>query len=128
VASSLATMIDRLVVNGKVQHSVVEALGSRPRAVPALRKAVISHPDPEVRHVCAELLRDAEDSSAVPELIEALKDESPHVRFDALGALTRILRIELGWWLNIEAYHDSPGKMHRRVSEWWKRNSGYVWW
>ena len=127
-AKSAAALIDLLVVNGKVQQPVVDTLAARPRAVPALRAAVVSHPDPEVRHTCAELLGDAEDTAAIPELIEALKDRSPHVRFDALGALERILKVDLRWWLRIEAYHSQPGTMHRRVAAWWRRNKRDVWW
>jgi HEAT repeat protein len=128
VAKSAAALIDLLVVDGRIQQSVVDALAAKPRAVRALRAAVVSHPDPGVRHTCAELLRDAEDTAAIPELIEALKDRSPHVRFDALAALERILKVDLRWWLRIEAYHSRPRAMHKRVAAWWRRNRRDVWW
>jgi HEAT repeat protein len=127
-SKSTAALIDNLVVDGKFQQSVFDVLAAKPRAVPALRAAVISHPVEEVRHACAELLRDAENTSAIPELIEALKDESPHVRFDALAALERILKVDLRWWLRVEAYYSKPGTMHKRVMGWWRRNKCDVWW
>jgi HEAT repeat protein len=105
-----------------------EVVKSRRNAVECLCRALLSHPDEERRHFCAELLREAGDTAAVPALIIALRDKSPHVRFDVLSALCKILKVDLGWWLNIEAYDSTPGRMHRRAAEWWKRNRHYVWW
>jgi len=121
-------LVNELVRNGQRDHEKAEAVKKRRNAVEALRVAVVNHPDEETRHFCAELLREANETTAVPELIEALRDRSPHVRFDALSALSRILKTDVGWWLGVEAYQDSPGRIHRRVAEWWKRNERYVWW
>jgi hypothetical protein len=89
---------------------------------------LVRHPAENVREYCAEILGDLGDTSAVPELIAALRDDSEHVRFDALYALEKVLHVDLRWWLGIEAYHDSAGRLHGRVSEWWNRNRRYVWW
>jgi HEAT repeat protein len=124
----IASLIDGLSKEGKWHEENAEALRKRPRAVKELRAALLRHPDPDVREGCAELLAEFEDTAAVPQLIEALRDTSPHVRFDALSALSRILKADVGWWLNIEAYQSRPAAMHRRVTEWWKRNRRYVWW
>jgi len=48
--------------------------------------------------------------------LEALRDTSPHVRFDALSALSSILKADVGWWLNVEAYHSRPATMLTRVA------------
>src|SRR4051812_15436469 len=98
-SASTAELVDRLVVGGVCQREVVDELVRRRNAVEALSVAVVDHPDEETRHLAAELLRDADRTSAVPALIEALRDSSPHVRFDALSALSKILRVDVGWWL-----------------------------
>jgi HEAT repeat protein len=123
-----AEVVDRLVVNGSRQAAAIEELSSRRNAVDALCKALVSHPDEETRHLCAELLRDAGRTKSVPALINALRDRSPHVHFDALSALSKILWIDLGWWLDVEAYRNAPALMHRRAQEWWRRNRRHVWW
>ena len=121
-------LVDRLVVGGQCQKEAVEELMQRRNAVDALCQHGLVHPDEQTRHLAAELLRDAESTKAVPALIKALRDESPHVRFDALSALCKTLKTDIGWWLDIEAYHNTPADMHTRVSEWWRRNRHYVWW
>ena len=121
-------LVGDLVRDGRRQEDKADLLRKRRNAVKALRVAVVSHPDEEVRHFCAELLREADDTAAVPELIKALRDASPHVRFDALSALAQILKIDVGWWLDVEAYRDPPVKIHRRVAAWWRQNRRYVWW
>jgi len=121
-------LVDRLVVDGRFQKATADELMQRRNAVEALCARGLVHPDEETRHLAAELLRDAESTKAVPALIRALRDQSPHVRFDALSALCKTLKTDIGWWLDIEAYHNSPAEMHARVSEWWRRNRHYVWW
>jgi HEAT repeat protein len=103
-----------------------DALRKRPRAVRQLRTALVSHKSENVRETCAEILGDLEDTTAVPELIQALLDESVHVRFDALWALEKVLRADLRWWLRVEAYKDQAPRLHSRVSTWWKKNRDYV--
>jgi HEAT repeat protein len=105
-----------------------DALRKRPRAVRQLRSALVSHESEKVREACAEILGDLDDTTAVPELIQALLDKSVHVRFDALWALEKVLRVDLRWWLRVEAYKDQAHRLHGRVSVWWKKNRNYVWW
>jgi|ERR1700693_2276027 len=122
----ISALIDGLSRDGKWQEANAEAIRKRPRAGKALRAALLRHRDPNVREGCAELLGEFDDIAAVPELISALRDSSEHVRFDALLALEKILKVDLRWWLNVEAYRDSPRKVHDRVSGWWRRNRHYV--
>jgi hypothetical protein len=121
-------LVGRLVVDKVVQKPVLDELMARRNAVDALCVGLLTHPDDGARELCAELLGDMHSTKAVPPLIEALRDRSVHVRWDALRALSKLLYCEIGWWLRIEGYKSQPGMMHRRVSAWWKRNRSRVWW
>ena len=126
----IADLIDCLVKQGKWNESNAEAIRRRPRAATALRAGMLRHKDPLVREKCAELLREDQFqfTSGVPDLIEALRDPSVHVRFDALWTLEQTLEFDLRWWLEVEAYKTPAVVLHRKVLEWWKRNRHYVWW
>jgi Lhr-like helicase len=125
----LAHLIASLSKNNKWNETSAKALRkSGRRAVNALLVALENHPDPLVREGCAELLGDTLDTKAVPGLINALKDKSVHVRWDALSALNKILMIDLCWWLNVEVYKDEAIVIHKKVNKWWLRNKRNVWW
>jgi HEAT repeat protein len=101
--------IDALSQNQKWSEASAEAMRRNVRrAVRPLLTALETHVDQLVREGCAKLPGEAEDTKAIPGLIEALKDESQHVRWDALASLNRILMIELNWWLRIEVYRNKP--------------------
>jgi HEAT repeat protein len=124
-----AQLIASLSKNNKWNEKSAKAIRKAGRrAVKALLDGLKNHPDPLVREGCAELLGDTLDTKAVPGLINALKDKSDHVRWDALSALNKILMIDLSWWLNVEVYKDEASLIHNRVSKWWLRNKRNVWW
>lgn len=128
MAKTTASLIDSLSQDGRWHEENAEALRKRPGAAKQLRAALLKHRSADVREGCAELLGEFGNTAAVPALITALGDEAEHVRYDALLALGKVLRIDLGWWLNVEAHQVTPRELHTVVSKWWKRNRHYVWW
>lgn len=70
-----------LVRDGVVNRQLVEYFEKTPAPVDAdLIGALRKHPDPLMREVCASILGERRSRKAIPALLNALDDDSPHVR------------------------------------------------
>jgi len=103
-------MILGLFKDGKFQPDVYQKLRKADKRVHrALVKALRTSRDPDIRETCAELLGERGLARAVPDLIEALDDESLFVRHDATQELKGKVK---AWW-----------RLNRRFIE----NNVYLW-
>ncbi|MBI5095647.1 MAG: HEAT repeat domain-containing protein [Candidatus Hydrogenedentes bacterium] len=122
-------LINGLYHEGRFQQGVYdELLRGNGRVVPVLMREVIENPNSDVRETCAELLRDWKQARAVPALIEALRDDCEYVRQDALWAIGKLCGFDYGGFENLldVGNTDRPGKLYRRVNEWWEANRRFV--
>jgi HEAT repeat protein len=112
--------MDRLVREGKVNPSIQRRL-EKMRDIDDLLIAVLrTHPDALNREVCAAILGERRSRKAIPALLVALSDRSPHVRLDALWAIEKAVAnigdISVALLLNVE---DWP-EVRRRMKAWWR--------
>jgi hypothetical protein len=98
------------------------------RVVRYLTNNLLTNPDPDIRETCAEILRDRKQARAVPFLIEALKDEELFVRQDALWAIGPLCGLEITMLETLLGITnmDSPKRLYRKVSQWWRSNKKYI--
>lgn len=122
-------MVDRLVVGGKVNTDVQTQLEkTRAHIDGLLIETLTRHSDDLMREVCASILGERRSRKAIPALVRALADRSPHVRLDALWAIEKAAGLGVGelssaLLLNLD---DWP-EIQRRVRSWWSavKNDSY---
>ena len=112
--------MDRLVREGKVNPSIQRRLEKMRDIDDLLIDVLRTHPDALNREVCAAILGERRSRKAIPALLAALSDRSPHVRMDALWAIEKaavsIGDIYVALLLNVE---DWP-EVRRRMKAWWR--------
>jgi len=115
-------LIDHLVIGGKVNADVQTQLEkTRARVDDLLIETLRRHRDDLTREVCATILGERRSRKAIPALVRALSDRSPHVRLDALWAIEKAAGLSVGelsgaLLLNLD---DWP-EIRRRVESWWR--------
>jgi len=122
-------LIDQLVVGGKVNADVQMQLEkTRTRIDDLLIETLTRHRDDLMREVCVSILGERRSRKAIPALVRALADRSPHVRLDALWAIEKAAGLSVGelssaLLLNLD---DWP-EIRRRVRSWWRtvKNDSY---
>jgi len=127
--SKYKLLIESLYTNGSFnKKAYFKLLKADNRVINHLTRELLANPNPDIRETCAEILRDRGHARAVPALIEALKDNQLFVRQDALWAIGPLCGLEptmLETLLRITNI-DPPGKLYRKVSDWWKQNRRYI--
>jgi len=122
-------LIDQLVIGGKVNADVQMQLEkTRSRIDDLLIETLMRHRDDLMREVCVSILGERRSREAIPALVRALADRSPHVRLDALWAIEKAAGLSVGelssaLLLNLD---DWP-EIRRRVRSWWRmvKNDSY---
>ena len=121
-------MILGLFKDGKFQPDVYQKLRKADKRVHrALVKALRTSRDPDIRETCAELLGERGLARAVPDLIEALDDESLFVRHDAMWAIESLCGFEtagLQFWLDTD--FENPQELKGKVKAWWRLNRRFI--
>jgi HEAT repeat protein len=115
-------LLTKLVVNGNVDGDAQRRLEQASGRIEApLLKALRDAEDPLLREVAATILGERRLVSTVPALIEALNDPSEYVRFDALVAIDKCMRVEPGTLSTV--LNLTPRRRHvaaSRVAAWWQ--------
>jgi len=110
---------------GRVYDALIKADG---RARLPLERALLSHPNDDVRHDCAEILGERGSAKSIPTLIEALGDPVLYVRQDALWSICKICHMQtwaLMMWLDLH-YDEDYMSEKKKVDEWWTVNKRFI--
>jgi len=122
-------LISGLFEDNSLQKSNYAALvKANNRVLKPLVSALLGHSNPNIRETCVEILHERNTAKAIPFLIEALRDDNIFVRQDALWAIEKISGYQAGMlqtWLNV-TNTDSPHKLYKQISEWWRLNRKYI--